>query len=162
MKTLVSAALVALALAAVPARADSVKVGDLKIETPWARATPKGASVGAGYLTIENDGATADRLTGVTVDFAAAQVHEMKMNKGVMEMREVVGGLEIPAHKTVTLRPGGYHLMFVDLKHPLVKGETFKATLTFEHAGPATVDFPIMGIGAAGPSGGHDMDGMKK
>ena len=70
MKTLVSAALVALALAAVPARADSVKVGDLKIETPWARATPKGASVGAGYLTIENDGATADRLTGVTVDFA--------------------------------------------------------------------------------------------
>jgi len=157
MKTLVSTALLALALAGAPAFAQNVKVGDLTIKDAWARATPKGAPVGAGYLTIENDGGTADRLTGVAVDFADAQVHEMSMNKGVMEMRKVSGGLEIPAHKSVTLKPGGYHLMFMQLKHPMVKGQSFKATLTFEHAGQATVDFPVMPVGSSGP----DMKGMK-
>lgn len=161
MKMLFSA-LVALALVAAPAHAASVKVGDLTIDTPWARATPKSAAVGAGYLTIRNDGATADSLTGVAVDFATVQVHEMKMNNGVMEMRQVIGGLEIPAHGVVALKPGGYHLMFLALKHPMVKGETVKATLTFAHAGQVSIDFPVMGVGAAGPGGKpHDMGGMK-
>ncbi len=162
MKTMLSTTLIAVALAAAPAHATPIRVGDLTIETPWARATPKGATVGAGYLTIKNAGATADRLTGAAADFAAVQVHEMKLNEGVMEMREVAGGLEIPAHKTVTLRPNGYHLMFMQLKHPLVKGETAKTTLIFEHAGQVQVDFPVMGVGAAGPGGmSHEMKGMK-
>ncbi len=162
MKIQLSIALLALALGAGPAVADTVKVGNITVESPWARATPKGSEVGAGYLTIKNDGATADRLTGVTVDFAIVQVHEMKMNKGVMEMREVAGGLEIPAHGTVKLAPNGYHLMFIGLKHPLVKGETAKATLTFEHAGKVAVDLPILAIGAGGPGGvSHEMKGMK-
>jgi copper(I)-binding protein len=162
MRTLVSTALVALTLAAAPAFADSLKVGDLTIKDAWARATPKGAAVGAGYLTIENDGATADRLTGIAADFATVQVHEMTMDKGVMRMREVVGGLEIPAHKSVTLKPSGYHLMFLRLKHPMVKGQPFKATLTFEHAGQASVDFPVMAVGSPGPGGAkNDMKGMK-
>ena len=144
---------------AVPAAADPVKAGDLTIDNAWARATPKGSEVGAGYLTIRNDGAASDRLTGVSVDFASAQLHEMKMNKGVMEMREISGGLEIPAHKSVTLSPGGMHLMFVGLKHPLTKGETIKATLTFEHAGTVAVDLAVAPIGASGPA--HDMKGMK-
>jgi periplasmic copper chaperone A len=151
MKSLFATALVLGALAAAPACAASFKAGDLTIETPWARATPKGAEVGAGYLTIRNDGASADRLTAIAADFATAQLHEMSMANGVMKMREVAGGLEIPAHKTVTLKPGGYHLMFMDLKHPLAKGQTFKATLTFEHAGQVPVDFAVMGVGAAGP-----------
>jgi copper(I)-binding protein len=154
MKSMLSTALVLSALvAAAPAPAASIKAGDLTIETPWARATPKGAQVGAGYLTIKNDGATADRLTAVAADFATVQVHEMSMTNGVMKMREVAGGLEIPAHETVKLKPGGYHLMFMDLKHPLVKGQTVKATLTFERAGQVPVDFPVMGVGAAGPDG---------
>ena len=152
----------ALLLAAGPGLAAGVKAGDLTIENAWTRATPKGSQVGAGYLTIRNDGAANDKLTGVTVDFAAAQMHEMKMDKGVMQMRELTAGLEIPAHKSVTLAPGGTHLMFVGLKHPLTKGETVKATLTFEHAGQVTVELPVAGIGAAGPGGGsHDMKGMK-
>ena len=157
MKTLVSTALLALVLAASPACADAVKIGDLTITDAWARATPKGAPVGVGYLTIANHGAAADRLDGVAVDFATVQVHAMSMNKGVMEMREVTGGLEIPAYKTVTLQPGGYHLMFVRLKHPLAKGANFKATLTFQHAGAATVDFPVLPVGSPGPA----MGGMK-
>jgi len=161
MKSLFSSILIALTLAASPALADSVKAGDLTIETPWARATPKGSPVGAGYLTIENDGGAADRLTGVTVDFATVQVHEMKMTNGVMQMREIQGGLEIPAHKTVTLAPNGDHLMFVGLKHPLAKGDTVKATLTFEHAGQVAVDMPVLAVGAMGPAAAHDMKGMK-
>jgi copper(I)-binding protein len=162
MKAFASAALVALSLAAGPAFADSVKIGDLTIKDVWARATPKGAAVGVGYLTIENDGANPDRLTGVAVDFATVQIHEMTMNKDVMEMRQVNDGVEIPAHKAVTLKPGGYHLMFVELKQPLVKGQSFKATLTFERAGKASVEFPVLPVGSAGPGGAeHGMKGMK-
>ena len=73
----------------------------------------------------------------------------MKMTTRVMEMRQLIGGLEIPAHGEVALKPGGYHLMFMALKHPMVKGETVKATLTFAHAGQVSVDFPVMGVGAA-------------
>ncbi len=120
------------------------------IEKPWARATPKGAEVGAGYLTILNNGATPDRLTGGTADFATVEVHEMKKAGGVMQMRELKGGLNIPAHGSVGLAPGGYHLMFTHLTHPLTKGEAVKATLAFEHAGSVEVQFPVLGVGASG------------
>jgi periplasmic copper chaperone A len=150
-------ALIAFAFLA-PAQAASFKAGDLTIDSPWARASPKGAEVGAGYFAIENHGATDDRLTNVAADFATPQLHEMKMNGGVMEMREIVGGLEIPAHKTVTLAPGGSHLMFVGLKHPLTRGETVKVTLTFAHSGQVTVELPVLGVGSPGPGA---MKGMK-
>ena len=149
---------------AAPASADPVKAGDLTIDHAWARATPKGAAVGAAYLTIHNDGASADRLTAISVDFAAAQIHEMKTSNGVMQMREVSDGLEIPAKATVTLAPSGYHVMFVGLKHPLAKGDTVQATLTFAHAGEVKVAVPVLAVGAAGPAPGHDktdMPGMK-
>jgi copper(I)-binding protein len=81
----------------------------------------------------------------------------MSMQGNVMKMQELKDGLAIPAHGDVKLAPGGYHIMLTQLKHPLVKGETAKLTLTFEHAGPVTLDFPIVGIGA---SGGGDMKGM--
>ena len=145
--------LLAFSLSLTPAAAGRVKIGDIAIDNAWARATPKGAEVGAGYLTIHNDGATPDRLAGVSADFASVQVHEMKTSNGVMEMREMTGGVEIPAHGTVKLAPNGYHLMFVGLKKPLVKGESVKTTLSFEHAGQVAVDLPVMGAGAAGPGG---------
>jgi copper(I)-binding protein len=153
----------ALALSAAPAFAQESKAGDITIEKPWARATPKGAEVGAGYLTIHNTGATPDRFTGGTADFANVEVHEMSMVGGVMKMRELKDGLAIPAHGTVTLAPNGYHIMFTGLKQPLTKGSVAKATLTFEHAGAIPVEFPVQGVGAS--SGGqpkkNDMGGMK-
>ena len=156
------AAALALSLAAAPALAEGIKAGDLTIEKPWARATPKGAEVGAAYLEIRNGGGEADRLTGGTADFANVEIHEMSMQGNVMQMREVKGGLAIPAHGDVKLTPGGYHLMLTGLKHPLVKGETAKVTLTFERAGAVTVEFPVVGIGASGgDKKGTDMKGMK-
>ena len=151
-----------LVLAAAPSLADEVKIGDLTIQNPWARATPKGADVGAGYLTIRNNGAAPDRLTGGTADFANVEVHEMSMAGGVMKMRELKDGLAIPAHGSVTLAPSGYHLMFTGLKQPLTKGSVAKATLTFEHAGAIPVEFPVSGIGASsGQPKKNDMGGMK-
>jgi periplasmic copper chaperone A len=152
-----------LALALGGAQAQEFKAGDIVIEKPWARATPKGAEVGGAYMTIENQGATPDRLTGGSVDFATFEIHEMKSENGVMEMREVPGGLNIPAHGSVGLSPGGYHIMFTHIAHPLTKGDTVKATLNFERAGPVVVEFKVMGVGAAGTGGmkGGTMGGMK-
>ena len=156
------AAACALALVAAPALAQEIKAGDLTIEKPWARATPKGADVGAAYLEIRNAGGEADRLTGGTADFANVEIHEMTMQGNVMKMRELKDGLPIPAHGDVKLTPGGYHVMLTGLKHPLVKGETAKVTLTFERAGAVPVDFSVVGVGASGADmKGMDMKGMK-
>ena len=155
------AAALALSLVAAPALAQEMKAGDLTIEKPWARATPKGAVVGAAYLEIRNAGGEADRLTGGTADFGNVEIHEMSMQGNVMQMRELKDGLAIPAHGDVKLSPGGYHIMLTGLKHSLVKGETAKVTLTFERAGAVTVDFPVVGVGAAsGDMKGMNMKGM--
>ena len=156
------AAALALSFAFAPALAQEIKAGDLTIEKPWARATPKGAEVGAAYLEIRNASGEADKLTGGSADFANIEIHEMSMQGNVMQMRQVKDGLAIPAHGDVKLTPGGYHLMLTGLKHPLVKGETAKLTLTFERAGAVTVDFTVVGVGAAsGDAKGADMKGMK-
>ena len=151
----------ALAMSAAPALAQEFKAGDIVIEKPWARATPKGAEVGSGYLVIQNKGAAPDRLTGGSADFGAVEVHQMSSESGVSQMRQLKDGLAIPAHGSVGLLPGGYHLMFTHLTHPLTKGESVKATLNFEHAGPIEVEFSVTGIGAAGTGGMKGMGGMK-
>jgi periplasmic copper chaperone A len=158
MKQLLTLAFM-LALGAAPVFAQDFKAGDITIDKAWARATPKGAEVGAGYLTIHNNGAAPERFTGGSADFAGVELHEMSMAGGVMKMRELKGGLEIPAHGAVTLAPGGYHLMFTGLKQPLRKGDVVKATLIFEHAGALLVEFPVHGVGASAPDDG--MKGMK-
>jgi periplasmic copper chaperone A len=159
-----SVLLLALALAisaAAPAFAQEFKAGDIVVEKPWARATPKGAEVGGGFFVVRNKGATPDRLTGGTADFATVEIHETSSEGGVSKMRELKVGLSIPAHGSVGLSPGGYHLMFTHLTHPLAKGETVKATLNFEHAGPVEVEFRVTGVGAAGTGGMKGMGGMK-
>src|SRR5690242_7906684 len=96
----------ALALGAGEACAHGYKLGSLEIAHPWSRATPKGASVGAGYLKITNSGTAPDRLMGGTVAVAKRfEVHEMKTENGVAKMRPVVGGLEIKPGATVELGP---------------------------------------------------------
>jgi periplasmic copper chaperone A len=164
MRSLIFTLALALASsAAAAALAQEFKAGDIVVEKPWSRATPKGAEVGGGYFVVRNTGATTDRLTGGAADFATVEIHEMKSENGVMEMRELKDGLIIPAHGSIGLAPGGYHLMFTHLAHPLSKGETIKATLNFEHAGPVQVEFKVLGVGAAGTGSmkGGEMGGMK-
>jgi hypothetical protein len=149
------------ALATSPTFAHDYTVGSLKIDHPWARATPKGASVGGGYMKITNSGTAPDRLVGGSTDISGSfEVHEMKMEGGVMKMRPVAGGLEIKPGQTVTLDPSGYHVMFVGLKDQLKQGDRFKATLQFAQAGKVDVDFKVEGIGAQTGGGDHDMPGM--
>ena len=120
-------------LAATAAQATDYNVGPIQITAPWARATPKGASSGAAYMTITNTGKTPDKVSCVSSDASAAcQIHTMTMDNGVMQMRPVEGGLEIKPGETVTLKPGGLHVMLVNLKHPLEQGSTIKATLKFD------------------------------
>ena len=93
-----------------------------------------------------------DRLSCIASDVSATcQIHSMIMDNGVMKMRPVEGGLEIPPGETITLKPSGLHLMLVDLKHALEPGKTVEATLRFEKAGTVKVDFPIAAIGASAP-----------
>jgi copper(I)-binding protein len=148
-------------LLAAPACAQEVKAGDLLITQAWSRATPGGAKVAGGYVTIENKGPAPDRLIGGSVDVAAkVEVHEMATKDGVMTMRPLDGGLTIEPGKTVKLAPGGYHLMMLDLKSPLKQGDKLPVTLEFEKAGKVKVSFDVQGVGAPGP-GAAPMD-MKK
>jgi len=132
------------------------KAGPLTIEAPWSRATPGGAKVAGGYMKITNDGKEADRLVGGSVPFAGRfEIHEMAMDGGVMKMRELPKGVEIKPGETVELKPGGYHLMFMDLKSGLKQGQTVKGTLVFEKAGKVDVEYHVGPVGgAAAPSGG--------
>jgi periplasmic copper chaperone A len=150
-----------------PAHAQEVKAGDLVITQPWSRATPGGAKIAVGFLTIENKGAAPDRLISGSGDFAGkVEIHEMAMNNGVMTMRPLDKGLVIEPGKTVKLAPGGYHLMLMDLKQPFKQGDKVPVTLEFEKAGKVTMSLDVQGVGAQAPAGGapsaHDHSGMKK
>jgi periplasmic copper chaperone A len=149
-------------LSAAPARADEVRAGDLLITKAWSRATPGGAKVAGGYLTIENKGSAPDRLTGGFGDVTdRIEVHEMTTSNGVMTMRALDKGLAIEPGQTVRLAPGGYHLMMFDLKNPLKQGDKVPVTLQFEKAGKVKVSFDVQGVGAQGPAaapGGMDME----
>jgi periplasmic copper chaperone A len=152
-------------MCATSASAEDVKAGDLVISQGWTRATPGGAKIGGGFLTIENKGSAPDRLIGASSDAAGKiEVHEMAMNDGVMKMRPLDNGLAIEPGKTVKLAPGGYHLMMMDLKNPLKQGDKMPISLQFEKAGKVAVTLDVQGVGAQGPTGapaGGDMGGMK-
>ncbi|KRP91250.1 hypothetical protein AOQ72_32530 [Bradyrhizobium yuanmingense] len=135
--------------------AEDVKAGDLVISQAWSRATPGGAKVAGGYLTIENKGSAADRLVSVSADIAGkAEIHEMAMDNGVMKMRALDKGLAIEPGKTVKLAPGGNHLMLQELKGPFKQGDKVPVTLQFEKAGKVTVALDVQGVGAQAPGGG--------
>ncbi|EKS28131.1 copper chaperone PCu(A)C [Afipia felis] len=139
----------AMAMKQASASGPQFKAGDLTVTAPWSRATPKGAKIGAGYLTIQNNGTAPDKLVGVeSVVAGKTEIHEMSMTDGVMKMRPVTGGVTIEPGKSVVLGPSGYHLMLMDLKNPLEQGQSFDATLRFEKAGPLKVTFQVGGIGA--------------
>jgi copper(I)-binding protein len=148
MKRLLIALL--LTVVATSTHAHEYKLGALEIKHPWTRATPKNAPVAGGYLKITNTGATPDRLTGGSAEVAQKfEVHEMSMDGGVMRMRELKEGLEIPPGATVELKPGSYHIMMMNLSRPLAKGDKVKGSLTFEKAGKIDVEFTVEAMGGS-------------
>jgi len=135
------------------ANAKDYKAGAIEIDSPWSRATPKGATIAAGYMTIKNTGTTPERLVSASSPIAGnITVHEMTMDKGVMKMRPVTGGLEIEPGATVELKPSSLHLMITNVKQPIEKGKPFAATLTFERAGAIDIEFSVEAAGAMSPA----------
>jgi periplasmic copper chaperone A len=134
------------------ASAQEFKSGTLTIKAPWTRATPGGAKVAGGYMTITNNGSESDRLVGGTFPGAArVEIHEMKMDGGVMQMRPLTNGLEIKAGETIKLEPGGFHAMFVGMSTQLKPGDKPRGQLRFEKAGTIEVDYAVAPVGASQP-----------
>jgi copper(I)-binding protein len=133
------------------ARGAEVAVGHIVVTAAWARATPPGAKVGVAYLTIENRGSEEVRLRGATVDAASsASIHETIEENGIAKMHPV-SDLAVAAGASLEMRPGGLHLMLMDLHAPIKQGDDLSITLEFANAGRVTVPLQVAPIGAAGP-----------
>jgi len=127
--------------------AETVTVDGLEISGGWARAMLPGQKAGGGFVVITNRGATDDRLVGVrTPNAGHSEIHEMKVVDGVMKMRQIEGGLPIPAGETVVLEPGANHLMFMMVETPFTAGDTLPVTLVFEKAGEVDMMLPVVSM----------------
>ena len=147
----------ALLFYAAAAHAHEFVLGALTVGHPYARPTAPSQPAGGGYLKLINKGAD-DRLVSASTPVATSvEIHSMRLEGDVMRMREI-GSLDLPAGKTVELKPGGLHLMFIGLKAPLVVGQTFPLTLKFEKAGAVDVTVNVSPADAAAASRGmvHD------
>lgn len=148
---LLSAIFAAISLSA--ASAQEYKIGAIKIEVPWTRATPTGAKVAGGFMKITNTGSEPDRLIGGSATVAGKfEVHEMAMIDSVMKMRELEKGLEIKPGESVELKPGSYHVMFMDMSQTLKEGDKVKGTLVFAKAGKIEVEYTVRAMGAQSDS----------
>ncbi len=137
-------------IAAMLLLANVAVAGEAPAVTAWARATPGGVTDGALYLVVK-EGAAADAIVGVATPVAAmAMLHISENDHGVMKMRDV-DQVPLPAGATTTMRPGGTHVMLMDLAHPLRAGDSFPVTVTFQHAAPVTVTATVARIGASAP-----------
>lgn len=149
-------ALALVATLAVPAFAQDTRKGSITAADAWSRATAPRASVGAGYVTIRNSGTQPDRLISATSPRAArVEIHTMSLDNGIMRMRQLSNGLEVPAGGEALLAPGGNHIMLIGLKAPLKEGERVPATLRFARAGTIKVHFKVAAAGAPGPGADH-------
>ena len=125
----------------------TVTTNAIKIENAYVRATAPGQQVAGGFLKIENKG-TADQLVSASSPVAGeVQLHEMSMDGNVMKMRQVKD-IAVPANGAVELKPGGYHLMFLNLKGPFNAGQTVPVKLKFAKAGEVEVKLPVNAVGA--------------
>jgi periplasmic copper chaperone A len=128
-------------------------LAQIAIENPWSRATTPGAKIAAGYMTIRNNSAAPDRLLGGSSPLASKVETHVTMKDGdIMRMREVKG-YEVPAKGSFELKPGGAHLMLVDIKKPFKEGDRIPVTLRFEKAGDVKTEFVV----SSGPPGDHKM-----
>jgi copper(I)-binding protein len=125
-------------------------------QQPWSRATPPGAKVGAGFMVLMNAGA-ADRVVGASSPVAGrVEMHVTVREGDVMKMREVQG-FDVPARGSFELKPGGAHLMLMDLKRPIKKGEKVPLTLKLEKGGELKLELIAEEAGARAPAGAHKM-----
>lgn len=144
MKRIVLAATLSVFSAWASACATSTHLSTLTIDHAWARSTAATSQNGAIYLTIHNSGKTADRLLSVQMSNAAmTQIHRSSVENGVMQMREVEGGVAIGAGKTVKFAPGGLHVMLMGLKQPLKPGECLTLKMHFEKAGDSQIKVDV-------------------
>ncbi|WP_366655940.1 copper chaperone PCu(A)C [Fodinicurvata sp. EGI_FJ10296] len=129
----------------------------LSIEEPWARATAPNAPTGAVYVSITNTADEADRLTGAEGDVAERiELHDTEIDDdGVMRMREIDGGIPLPPGETVELAPQGQHIMLIGLDGPLIEGESFPLTLSFEQGDAVTVEVNVESIHGRSNGNGH-------
>ena len=131
------------AVAALLGGAASAEEG-IGLDAAFLRAAPASASVVAGYVVISNGGDEDDALVGAATDAAGrVELHEMAMDGDVMRMREVEGGIPVPAGDTVALRPGGLHIMLTDLTGAFAAGETREVTLSFASGAEVTAPFTV-------------------
>jgi copper(I)-binding protein len=115
----------------------------VEIENPWMRATAPGAKVAAGYMIVRNKSGSPERLVGASSPVAAKVETHVHIKDGeILRMREVKS-LDVPAKGTLELKPGGGHLMFIDIKQPLKEGDKVPVTLKFEHAGEIKTEFQV-------------------
>ena len=150
MKIQTIAAILALSASALSAQTVDVK-------DAWARATVQGQTATGAFMKLTAK--EGSKLVAVSTPVAGvAEVHEMKMDGGVMKMRAVQGGLDLPAGKAVELKPGGYHVMLMDLKAALQKDTTIPLTLVFKDAkGVETRSELKVPVSATAPDMGHGM-----
>ena len=153
IKTIMTAATLALALTAGAAAQSTSKIGPIEVSDAWARASAGRAGAGAAYFEVRNHDAKSDSLVSAKTDVSrTASLHAHIMKDDIMRMVRV-DGLEVPAGGRATLRPGGHHVMLMGLAQPLMRGHSFPLSLTFEKAGTVNVEVVIMGPGARGPAG---------
>jgi len=147
----------ALALPIASAAIATERSSAISVADAFARETVGSGTTGAAYLTIENDGAAADRLIAAATPFAeTAELHTHSMDGGVMRMRRVQA-IEVPAKGKAVLAPGGDHVMLFGLRMPLMPDTSFPLTLTFETAGGVTVDVVVVGLGESLGTAGEGM-----
>lgn len=136
-------------------QAQNAKVGSVQIENAYTRSTVPGQMAAGGFMKIENKGSGADQLLSASSPIAGeVQLHEMSMEGNVMKMRQVKEVL-VPAGGNVELKPGGMHLMFMNIKAPLTAGETVSVKLKFAKAGEVEVKMPVNAMGAQGGAMKH-------
>jgi len=128
-------------------QAQSAKVGSVQIENAYTRSTVPGQMAAGGFMKIENKGAVDQLISASSPVAGEVQLHEMAMEGNVMKMRQVKE-VVVPAGGAVELKPGGMHLMFMNIKAPLTAGETVPVKLKFAKAGEVEVKMPVNAMGA--------------
>lgn len=130
-------------------------IGEISVADGWVRAMLPGQPAGGGFLVVTNKGAAADRIVAASSPASGrVEIHTMEIVNDVMTMRPVEGGLVVPAGATVELKPGGHHLMFMEVSEPFKEGAKVPLTLEFEKAGKVELELPVL-KGQGGSQHGH-------
>ena len=135
--------------------AASAAHAQVEVDKAWARATPPGAPVAGGYVTIRNKGSTPERLIGASSSAAAKVELHVHLKEGeIVKMRQVPA-YDVPANGSFELKPGGAHLMFIQIARPFKEGDKIPVKLRFEKAGEVSVDFAVGRLGDSAPPPAH-------